>query len=155
LIQPVNADRTPAEYDGNLKSMNLTDFKPSSSRVGWGQPAFDRVPDEKILLEASGQIFTTGIYAHAPASHVYELGGQWQKLSGRAGLASGHNGTVQFEIKGDGRTLWKSDTVRSDKTVGFEVSVTGVRQIELLTNPTADGSGADWGFWLEPTLKRP
>lgn len=154
LIQPVRADSTPAEYDGRSTTMSLTDFKPTSSQVGWGQPAFNRVPDEKILLESSGQIFTTGIYAHAPASHVYDLDAKWHLLRGQVGLASGHNGTVQFEIKGDGRTLWKSDTVRSDKTVGFEVSVQGVRQIELLTNPTADGPGADWGLWLEPTLKR-
>ena len=124
------------------------------AKVGWGQPVFDRVPDEAMVLESGGEIFETGIYAHAPASHVYQLNGQWQTLSGKAGLASGHDGSVQFEIKGDGKTLWNSPVVDTDKTLDFDVDLQGVQQVELLTDPTEDGPGADWALWLDPVLKR-
>lgn len=154
LLQPSTAEQTPAEYDGDSTSISLTHFKPKMAKVGWGQPVFDRVPDEAILLESGGQIFETGIYAHAPASHTFQLNGKWQTLSGKAGLASGHGGSVQFEIKGDGKTLWKSPVVDTDKTLDFDVDLQGVQQVELVTDPTEDGSGADWALWLDPVLKR-
>jgi len=154
LIQPFVATQSPAEYEGNEVSVPLTRFKPSSTKVGWGQPVYDRVPDEGMLLESAGQFFETGIYAHAPARHVYQLDGKWNSLSGHVGLAAGHDGSVEFEIKGDGRTLWKSDVIKSSATVAFDINFDEVQQLELTTAPNPDGASADWGFWLEPTLKR-
>ncbi len=154
LMQPSIAEQTPAEYDGDSTFISLTYFKPTTAKVGWGQPVFDRVPDEGILLESGGEIFETGIYAHAPASHMYQLNGKWQTLSGKVGLAAGHDGSVQFEIKGDGKSLWKSPVVDTAKTLDFDVDLKGVQHAELLTDPTEDGSGADWALWLDPVLKR-
>ena len=154
LVQPVRATSTPAEADRGTKSAALTNFRATSADVGWGQAVYDRVPGEQMLLESGGQFFATGIYAHAPARHIYDLNGRWLSLSGHAGLAAGHDGTVEFEIKGDGRTLWKSEVVQSSATVPFDVSLDGIKQLELLTHTTEDGAGADWGMWLDPTLKR-
>ncbi|MFT5323001.1 MAG: hypothetical protein ACI8P0_000846 [Planctomycetaceae bacterium] len=154
LTRPTRPTQTPAEYDGDSASVELTSLKPDSAKVGWGRPAFNRVPDRVPLLESAGQIFETGIYAHAPARHVYQTGKKWKRLTGKAGLASGHGGTVEFEIKGDGRTLWKSPVVKSDRLVEFDVDLSGVSTLELLTDPTADGPGTDWGLWLEPMLSR-
>ena len=89
LMQPATAQQTPAEYDGESNSINLTYVKPTTAKVGWGQTAFNRVPDEAILLESGGEIFVTGIYAHAPASHMYQLNEKWQTLSGKVGLLPG------------------------------------------------------------------
>jgi hypothetical protein len=154
LTRPTRPTQTPAEFDGDSASVELTSLKPDSAKVGWGRPAFNRVPDRVPLLESAGQIFETGIYAHAPARHVYQTGKKWKRLTGKAGLASGHGGTVEFEIKGDGRTLWKSPVVKSDRLVEFDVDLSGVSTLELLTHPTADGPGSDWGLWLEPMLGR-
>ena len=152
LTRPTRPTQTPAEYDGNSASVELTSLKPDSVKVGWGRPAFNRVPNRVPLLESGGQIFETGIYAHAPARHVYRVGSKWKRLTGKTGLASGHGGTVEFEIKGDGKTLWKSPVVKSDRIVEFEVDLNDVTSLELLTHPTADGPGSDWGLWLEPML---
>ena len=154
LVVSRSPSQTPAEYDGDSTSINLTYLKPTTAEVGWGQPVFNRVPDETILLESGGEIFETGIYAHAPASHMYQLDGKWQTLSGKVGLAAGHDGSVMFEIKGDGKTLWKSTVVDTDKTLSFDVDLKGVQQVELLTDPMEDGPRADWALWLDPELKR-
>ena len=154
LTQPAKPTQTPAEYDGDSTSVELTSLKPDSVKVGWGRPAFNYVPDQLLILESAGQIFETGIYAHAPARHIYQVGKKWKRLTGKAGLASGHGGTVEFEIKGDGRTLWKSPVVKSDRLATFDVDLNGVTTLELLTDPTADGPGTDWGLWLEPVLIR-
>lgn len=154
LVQPVAATTAPAEAGRETRTSVLTNFRASSADVGWGNAVYDRVPDEQMLLESGGQFFVTGIYAHAPARHIYDLNGRWSSLTGYAGLAAGHGGTVEFEIKGDGRTLWKSEVVQSSATVQYNVSLEGIRQLELLTHTTPDGAGADWGMWLDPTLKR-
>ncbi|MAG93827.1 MAG: glycosyl hydrolase family 98 [Planctomycetaceae bacterium] len=146
--------KTPAVYDGEEATIALTSLKPKSARVGWERPTYNHIPDRTLLLESGGQLFETGIYAHAPARHIYELGGKWQSLEGQAGLASGHTGSVQFEIKGDGMTLWKSRVLRAGRVQGYKVRLDGIRQLELLTDPTSDGPGSDWSLWLEPVLAR-
>ena len=40
------------------------------------------------------------------------------------------------------------------KTKEFDVSVDGIDELKLLTLPTDDGPGSDWGLWLEPVLRR-
>lgn len=154
LTQPTKPTQTPVDYDGGATRVELTNLKPDSVNVGWGRPVFNRVPDERVILESAGQVFETGIYAHAPARHVYRVGQKWKQLTGNAGLASGHGGTVEFEIKGDGKTLWKSPVVKSDRLVAYEVDLKGVTTLELLTHPTDDGPGTDWGLWLGPTLSK-
>ncbi len=154
LVEPVRATATPAEAGRGTRISPLTNFLATTADVGWGSAVYDRVPDEQMLLESGGQFFEAGIYAHAPARHTYDLNGRWLALSGRAGLAAGHAGTVEFEIKGDGQTLWKSEVIESSSTVPFEVSLDGIKLLELLTHTTDDGAGADWGMWLDPTLKR-
>ena len=154
LVQPVDVTATPAEAGRGIRGSALTNFRATNADVGWGNAVYDRVPDDQMLLESGGQFFETGIYAHAPARHVYDLNGRWSSLTGHVGLAAGHGGTVEFEIKGDGRTLWKSEVIESSEAVPFEVSLDGIKQLELLTHTTDDGAGADWGMWLDPTLKR-
>ena len=43
---------------------------------------------------------------------------------------------------------------RYERNLDFDVDLNGVQQVELLTDPTEDGPGADWALWLEPALKR-
>ena len=118
------------------------------------RPVYDRLPGAEPMLAAGDRLFETGLYAHAPASHVYRLDGRWKKLEGFAGIAAGKNGSVQFEVKVDGKTRWKSRILRGGELIAFEVDLTGGKQLELLTHPTDDGANSDWGLWLEPTLSR-
>ncbi len=154
LLSPPPRDRTPAEADETMRSAPLTHFKPTAARVGWKRPTYDSLPDPAVLLESDGDLYKTGLYAHAPATHEYPLGGRWTTLRGRVGLAAGYAGSVLFKIAGDGRTLWQSDTVTESNGAAFEVDVSGVQVLRLTTEPTADGAARDWGLWLEPTLSR-
>ncbi len=152
LTRRNQSDRLSAKASDGLKSAALAGIQAESSRVGWGRPVFNRLPDESVLLESGGEIYETGIYAHAPARHVYQLGEQWSSLTGNVGIASGHGGTVLFECRGDGKSLWKSPVVREGATIPFDISMEGVNQLELLTFPTDDGPSSDWGLWLDPML---
>jgi len=154
LLSDKGPTESPAQVKKDVKEAGLTSFRATSAKVGWNQPAFNRIPEGSLLLEAGGELFATGIYAHAPARHEYDLGGEWRMFRGKAGVASGHSGSVEFEVLGDGKSLWKSAVVREGELVPFEVKVEGVKQLELTVSPTEDGPGSDWGLWLEPQLKR-
>lgn len=153
LTQPIQPTQSPADFQGTEPAVALSGLRTDSVSVGWGSPAYDRVPDPSMVLNSGGELFETGIYAHAPASHVYQLNGKWSSLSGKAGLASGHPGSVRFEIKADGQSVWTSKTVQAG-TVEYNVPLKDVQKVELLTHTTEDGPASDWGLWLEPTLNR-
>jgi hypothetical protein len=154
LLSTAPPQAVPAEDRGDALTRSLTAFKADVATVGWERPTFDRIPADSLLLESAGEIYATGIYAHAPARHEYSLGERWESLRGRVGIATGHAGSVEFEIIGDGRRLWRSPTVKPVSTVSFDVPVRGIKRLTLITSPADDGTSGDWGLWLEPELRR-
>ena len=150
-----NPTKTPAQIDGViLKKIPLTNFKPTTAKVGWGRPAYDFLPDPSPPPRSRRQnLHHRHLYAHAPASHTYDLGKKFTSLTGSSGIAAGKRGSVQFEIKGDGKTLWRSKTLQAGNLAPYKVDLKGVNKIELLTHPTNDGSASDWALWLAPTLE--
>ena len=112
------------------------------------------MPSENPLLSCGGQIYAHGLYAHASASHVYQLGGKWKEFNGRCGVADGGGNPVEFFILGDGRELWHSGTIKVAESKMFSVPVTGINKLELQTRETPKGKNGAWSVWLEPTLGR-
>ena len=145
-------DRSP--INSFASNAPLTRLTPTSAKVGWGRPTYDRLPGPSPLLEAGSKIFATGIYAHAPSLHTYKLNGKWAKFSGTVGLAAGKGGSVRFEIKGDGKSLWKSPVIKQGQLKEFSLEIKDIRTLELITDTTEDGAASDWGLWLEPNLRR-
>lgn len=148
------ASGAPSKAKAGIEESSLTSFKAAAAKVGWGRPAYNYLPEPPYVLEAGGEVFYEGIYGHAPANHRYDLGGEWKTFSGKAGMAAGKGGSVRFEIKGDGKTLWKSKVIKSGGLVDYSVKVAGVKSLELVVDPTNDGTGSDWGLWLDPKLSR-
>ena len=142
----------PAAVEG--AKADLSACAPVEARVGWGRPVYDRLPGTPAVVSVGGGIFVRSIYAHAPARHVWDLGGKWKRLSGAAGLADGHGGSVDFTILGDGRKLWTSGRVQAGAKVDFTVDVSGVGRLEMVAGDAGDGPGSDWALWLDPQLTR-
>ncbi|NNE00214.1 MAG: glycosyl hydrolase, partial [Pirellulaceae bacterium] len=135
----------------NQSTIALSRLKPESAEVGWIRPTYNAVPSSDRLLSIDGDFFAEGIYAHAPAKHVYRIDGQWKTFTGRCGLQSGHRGKVDFEIIGDDKTLWKADGISMGPGKSFDVDVTGIDVLTLKVSDGGDGTAADWGVWIEPT----
>lgn len=142
----------PADAEGDR--CLLADATPAEVSVGYGRPVINRLPETDPLLLAGGRLFARGLYAHAPARHVWTLGRRWGRLTGMAALAAGHNGSVVFKIVGDGCELWQSPRLQEDETAPFDLSVKDVQRLELIATDAGDGNRNDWGVWLEPTLHR-
>ncbi|OYP31156.1 glycosyl hydrolase [Rhodopirellula sp. MGV] len=133
----------------------LNQLKPVSETVGWMRPTYNRLPGRAGgLLSIDGDYFANGIYAHAPATHVYSLNERWKRLSGQCGIQGANYGQVEFIIQGDGKTLFQSGKVGSGDGKSFDVDVTEVKRLTLQVTNGGDGNGGDWGIWIEPTLRR-
>ncbi len=132
----------------------LGDLPAHSQSVGYGRPTRDRLPGATVLLAAGGRVFAHGLYAHAPASHVWHLDGQWKSLDVHAGMADGFGGSVRFHIRVDDREPVSSPVMRAGALHHFEVDLEGANILELTVDDGGDGISSDWGVWLEPMLRR-
>jgi len=103
------------------------------------------------MIVAGGRVFDTGIYAHAPAMHRYRLAGAWTRLTGECGLPDG-GGSVVFVIRADGRDVFRSKPLRDSRLERYDIDLSGVDELELLTEDAGDGKASDWGVWLAPML---
>jgi hypothetical protein len=154
LVATLDAKTGPAPANAEGNACLLSTAATVQASVGWGRPISDRLPGDDPLLQAAGRLFAHGLYAHAPAQHVWALGGKWNRLTGSAGLAEGHHGTVVFSIVADGRELWHSKRMEIDDLATFDVSVKDVQQLEFKVSDAGDGNSNDWALWLDPLLER-
>ncbi|MBT3377659.1 MAG: hypothetical protein HN742_42255 [Lentisphaerae bacterium] len=149
----------PGAIPDDVASIGLSNTRWDTASVGWFVPSFDGVlvPDGtscEPLRSSSGEV-QQGLYAHADACYAYDLGGRWQMLETQYGLQAEHDGSVVFVVTGDGRELFRSALIRlSDGPQSVTLDISGIRRLELITEPGHDGKARDWGIWFEPTLKR-
>lgn len=144
----------PQATNPDVTSLPLSQAVPVTAQVGWRQPAYDNLPQRDALIEAAGQLYETGIYAHAPAVHAYAVGGKWRRLRGACGLPSRRGGSVVFVILSDGREVFRSPRLQPGRIVSYDVDLTDVTSLELRTENAGDGNNGDWGIWLAPMLSR-
>ncbi len=149
-----NGKPEPVNVAAASQHVALSDCHPLTASTGWSGVHYDRLPNEVQILVCGGRIYPAGLYAHAPASHVYQLGGKWGRFTGRCGVADGGGNPVEFVILGDHRELWRSGVVKATESKPFSVPVTGISQLELQALVTPKGKNGAWGVWLEPTLGR-
>ncbi len=154
-----SAKPSPADVPVVVTNIALGDAQAESAQVGWLQPSANRVPlNNQIVLPLldSGRLYATGLYAHAPSSYVFNLGGKWAALSGEAGLHTLEQpyGSVVFIIKADGREVFRSAVIQGGDKAKYKIKVAGVQKLELIVNPAGDSNHNDWGLWLDPTLSR-
>lgn len=150
----------PADAPSQIAKLPLGDARPESAEVGWLKPAANCIPlsaEIQSPLLDSGKIYATGLFAHAPSRYVYNLGGKWKTLRGEAGLHTAFQPYafgIAFNIKVDGREVFRSAVIRGSTHALYELDVTGVKTLELLVEKAQDQNGGNWGLWLDPTLFR-
>lgn len=144
----------PSLIDPTSASVILTDCAYETAQVGYGIPVFDRTPEDTLVLSSGGKIFSSGVFAHANSKIRYQLNGKWKQLNGFCGIADNSRGSVGFQIKGDGKTLFTSATLKGGMKAPIKVDLTGVQNLELITTDGGDGIVHDWSQWLDLKLTR-
>lgn len=125
--------------------------------VGWGVPRRDMVLPERnspCLLEVGGKFHEHGLYAHAPSRYVLELRGEWKRLKSSYGLQDGHDGSVVFIVRTDGKELFRSDKITDHQLRMLDVDLSGASRLEMAVDDGGDGASSDWGVWIAPRLRR-
>lgn len=136
------------------KEIEISKLEFANARTGWGAIRRDHVPEE-LFLQSNGKVYSSGLYAHAPAVYGLDLNGDWKKLKTGYGLQDGHGGSAVFVVKGDGKELFRSGKIQRPNQAGEkEIDIEGIKKLELIVEDAEDGNRADWGVWLEPKLER-
>jgi hypothetical protein len=146
-----------AELTDHKEPVPVSGVKFRTVSVGWGRPLVDEVliqPPGQCFLQVGGQFFEYGLYAHAPARHELDLDGKWKRFQASYGLQDGHDGSVVFVVRGDGRELFRSPTIRDHALRTVDANLTDVRVLTLLVEDGGDGTNNDWGVWIQPQLIR-
>ncbi|MDB6065754.1 MAG: hypothetical protein JWR26_1962 [Pedosphaera sp.] len=151
---------SPANVPPEVAQFFLGDGQPEDAKVGWLTPAANRIPlnqeIESPLLD-SGTVFATSLFAHSPSRYVFDLGGKWKTLRGKAGLHTAFQSRafgIVFVIKADGREVFRSATIRGTENPSYEIDVAGVKTLEFIVDKANERNGGNWGLWLDPVLNR-
>ena len=59
-----------------------------------------------------------------------------------------------FIVRGDGRELFRSATLQVNASQPVKIDVTGVNELELVTEPGGANNHFSWAIWVEPKVQR-
>ncbi len=143
----------PNELPDEANELKLSEAKWLQARNGLNILLRDRVPNE-LFITAGGEYYESGIFAHAPSVHRFQLDEKWSVFSTKYGIIDGHCGSVRFRVIGDGKDLFVSSIVHDHRVREINIPVDGVKIIDLVTESGGDGASQDWGIWICPRLSR-
>ena len=107
-------------------------------------------------LRVGGKTYARGLGTHAPSRFALSIGGRARRLIARVGVDDevGPNGSVEFQVVGDGKVLWSSGRMTgSDVAKELDVDLAKVRELELVATDAGDGQVGDHADWLEAKLE--
>jgi Gpi18-like mannosyltransferase len=139
----------------------LSSIAPLSASTGYGSRQVDMPAvsgfgiDKWQPLSVQYAFYTTGIGTHAPARETYDIGGKFRTLKTDMGVDTngGPQGSVTFEIWGDGKKLFDSGLIkRFELPRHADVDITGVNTLELVVTDGGNGNVDDHADWLNTTL---
>ena len=134
------------------KTVWLDELDLSSTTQGWGEVHKDRSVENHDLT-IGGVKFDRGMGTHAESAYFLNLDGGTKSFSAAVGVdtETGTNiGTVEFEVVGDGKALWRSGVMKTgDAPKPFMVDLTGVKRLSLLVGDGGDGISYDHADWVD------
>ncbi len=157
-LKPVSEEPVALDRDLPGDWIFLSDLEWKEASAGWSRNG-DRLPRrdrdaQGNALRLGGRRFPKGIGTHAPSRILYNLGGNFTRFRAFAGGAE-KGGTVQFEVRGDGRSLYRSPVLQGLN--GFQpvdVSVEGVHLLELDVSDGGNGFICDMANWALARVRK-
>jgi alpha-glucosidase (family GH31 glycosyl hydrolase) len=97
-------------------------------------------------IRMNGLDFGHGLSVRGDSRLDFEIAGDWHTLRTEAGVDDtwAGEGTVRFQVWGDGRLLWDSGTVTTPEIVKPRLDIRGLTSLSLRTVATDQKLVADW-----------
>jgi hypothetical protein len=147
---------TPAPQPAKVTKRYMDRFTPTSTQNGLGEPESNMSNGGKLKGDGSkitinGRAFDKGVGVTANSKLIYNLNGKQKYFASFIGMddATESRGQIKFQVWGDGKLLYQSDTVNNTSNARkVKVDVQGVKQMWLVvTSPTGAlpiNTHADW-----------
>ncbi|MCX7010834.1 MAG: NPCBM/NEW2 domain-containing protein, partial [Kiritimatiellaeota bacterium] len=140
---------------GEPQSVWLADLDLAKMSSGWGKAVANHSVTTQELTIA-GAKFAQGVGTHAESVMYVQLDGAATEFSAQVGVddhAGKGKGSVDFEILGDGQSLWQSGVMKSGDTAKLaRVSLAGVKSLVLIAGDGGDGHNNDHADWAEAKI---
>ena len=124
-------------------------------RQGWGGAQRNRsVQGNPITI--AGRRFERGVGTHAVSRFTVGCRGatRFTAWVGVDDEMRGHPGSVEFQILGDGRLLWRSGVLRvGTPAARADVSLKGVSFVQLVVTDGGDGIDSDHADWADARIE--
>lgn len=131
----------------------LTSLDVKQIQQGWGEPQINKSVDGNPLKIGSVS-FKNGVGSHAKSVFRINLAGGSERFKAYAGVdtenGKNNRGTVNYEITGDGKTLWKSEILKAGmEPVKVDLDIKGIKQLVLIINDGGDDINYDHADWAD------
>jgi alpha-galactosidase len=146
------ATRTLLANETLLSSLDL-----SRMTTGWSVAKADHEIGGGPL-SIRGEKFLHGVGTHATSKFRVKLNGVARRFTARVGVddSAGGQGSVEFIVAGDGKTLWRSGVLKGgDPAKAVEVDLTGVNTLVLRATDGGDGESNDHADWADAKIITP
>ena len=123
----------------------------SKMSAGWGEPRVDRNCTEKPMAIA-GRKFERGVGTHAESALHVRLDGKTERFTAWVGVddSAGGNGSVEFQVYGDGRKLFDSGAMKGGQEAKrVDVDLEGVKHLALRVTSAGGNTQFDHADWAE------
>ena len=133
----------------------LTSLDLSAVEQEWGAPGKDHTVDNKPL-SIGGVKFARGLGTHAASTFTLDLGGRGEVFTASVGVddeVGKNQGSVVFQVLGDGKLLWNSPVLHSgDAARSVSVPLTGVKNLTLNVTDGGDNINFDHADWADAQI---
>jgi hypothetical protein len=133
----------------------LSDLPFVSSTNEWGPVERDKdnggnAANDGNPIVVNGVGYAKGLGVHAYSEVAFNFGGGYTWFRADIGISDtwGNNGSVVFQVFGDGAKLYESPLITgASASIAVEVDVEGVEQLKLVVTPGPDGAAYDHAVW--------
>jgi len=101
---------------------------------------------QAAVIRMTGLDFQRGLSVHGDSSFEFRLEGDWHTLRTEAGIDNRWkgDGSVRFQVWGDGRLMWDSGSVTAATIVKPRLDIRGVAKLRLATIASDPSLMANW-----------
>ena len=155
------SDELTVTVDPKQDYVYVSDLPFAATINGWGPVERDASNGEQAAgdgnpITINGVIYTKGLGVHADSEVTLELGGYFSRFLSDIGVDDemSANGSVTFEVWGDGTKIFDSGLMTVDSPVqAIDISVAGVDHLKLVVTDGGNGKTADHADWADARVE--